>query len=59
VSGIRVAMHKAYGEKQKIISMPPPKRVYIPLSQHTGKPAIAIVSAGDTVQKGQLIGEAG
>jgi len=51
-------MHKAYGEKQKIISMPPPKRVYIPLSQHTGKPAIAIVAAGDTVQKGQLIGRA-
>ena len=36
----------------------PPKMVYISMSQHIGAPAIPIVSVGDTVKKGQLIGEA-
>lgn len=34
-----------------------PERVVIPLSQHTGKPAKAIVKVGDEVKTGQLIGE--
>jgi len=34
-----------------------PKKVVIPLSQHTGKPAKPIVKAGDGVKTGQLIGE--
>jgi len=33
------------------------ENVYIPLKQHIGKPAKAIVSVGDVVTKGQLIGE--
>lgn len=33
--------------------------VYISLKQHIGKPATAIVSVGDIVTKGQLIGEIG
>ena len=32
-------------------------KVYIPLKQHIGKPATAIVLVGDEVIKGQLIGE--
>lgn len=32
-------------------------KVYIPLKQHAGKPAKAVVSVGDEVTKGQLIGE--
>lgn len=32
-----------------------PKTVYIPMSQHVGKPADAIVSVGEVVKKGQLI----
>jgi len=34
-----------------------PKRVVIPLSQHTGKPAKPIVKIGDEVKTGQMIGE--
>ena len=34
-------------------------KVQIPLKQHIGKPALAIVSVGDEVVKGQLIGEIG
>lgn len=33
-------------------------RVVIPLSQHIGAPAKAVVKAGDAVKKGQVIGEA-
>jgi len=32
-----------------------PETVYIPMSQHVGKPATPIVKKGDKVTKGQLI----
>jgi Na+-translocating ferredoxin:NAD+ oxidoreductase RnfC subunit len=32
-------------------------QVAIPLQQHLGKPAVAMVQAGDRVKKGDLIGE--
>ena len=35
-----------------------PREVFIPLSQHIGKPAAAVVKAGDTIHKGDLIGQA-
>ncbi|MDR2342983.1 MAG: SLBB domain-containing protein [Spirochaetaceae bacterium] len=35
-----------------------PKRVRIPCSQHIGAPAVPVVSAGDTVECGQLIAKA-
>jgi Na+-translocating ferredoxin:NAD+ oxidoreductase RnfC subunit len=34
-----------------------PDVVYIPLLQHIGAPALAVVKAGDTVRAGQVIGE--
>lgn len=36
---------------------PTTKLVKIPMSQHIGAPATPIVSVGDTVKKGQLVGE--
>ncbi len=36
-----------------------PKQVVIPLQQHIGAPAKAVVKPGDVVKKGQLIGQAG
>lgn len=38
--------------------MPPPKKVYIPFSQHTGKPAKPLVQKGDEVKIGTMIGAA-
>lgn len=35
--------------------LPLPKRLYIPLQQHVGKPAEPVVRVGDTVLKGQLL----
>jgi Na+-translocating ferredoxin:NAD+ oxidoreductase subunit C len=43
----------------KIIYPPQPSSVSIPLSQHTGTPALPIVSKGDRVLTGQLIAKAG
>lgn len=42
-----------------IESMPLPKRVVIPLAQHIGAPATAIVAKGDKVVVGQKIGQSG
>ncbi len=39
--------------------LPLPERVIIPLLQHTGAPATALVKPGDSVKTGQKIGEAG
>lgn len=41
--------------KNPIEIFPPPKFVYIPLSQHIGAHAIPLVKAGDIVDKGQMI----
>lgn len=35
-----------------------PKTVYIPFSQHIGKPAVPVMGTGENVQKGQLLAEA-
>jgi len=45
-------------EKTSIEAMPLPKRVYIPFSQHTGKPARPLVEKGAEVKVGTKIGEA-
>lgn len=42
-----------------IVRLPAPPRVIIPLSQHIGAPAKALVQKGDLVKVGQLIGQAG
>ncbi len=43
---------------EAIIEMALPLKVYIPLNQHIGAPATAIVAKGDMVVTGQLIAEA-
>lgn len=36
--------------------LPMPERLYVPLQQHIGEPAVARVKAGDRVRRGQLLG---
>ena len=43
---------------QPIQTIPPPASVVIPLSQHVGAPATAVVAKGETVKTGTLIGKA-
>ncbi len=40
----------------EIVNIPAPSKVYIPMQQHIGAPAQPLVSKGDYVKKGQLIG---
>ncbi len=49
---------REYDRPAPLVEMKPePGQVRIPLSQHTGIPASPVVKAGDTVEKGQLVGE--
>ncbi|MDO5143154.1 MAG: electron transport complex subunit RsxC [bacterium] len=50
---------KALNGGNPIVELPAPPRVVIPLSQHIGAPAKAVVQKGDKVRMGQVIGEAG
>lgn len=50
---------KAINGLNPIVELPAPARVTIPLSQHIGAPAKALVKKGDTVRMGEVIGEAG
>ena len=55
--GARLPHYKNTAEIETEI-MPPPAKVYIPLSQHIGAPANPLVKKGDKVFVGTLIGEA-
>lgn len=56
--GIHVKDMKSLTKDLPIEKMPDPDKVYLSMSQHIGAPAIPVVNVGDTVKKGQLIGEA-
>ena len=56
--GIHPPEHKALTAASPLESMPPPEKVFIPLHQHFGSPAKAVVQKGDEVLLGQKIGEA-
>ena len=56
--GIHPLSRKELTEDCAVGVMPSPSVVAIPISQHIGKPAKAIVSIGDKVKKGTLIAQA-
>lgn len=56
--GVHPPAEKELTDRLKITPAPAPKTVKIPLSQHIGKPAKAVVKAGDRVLVGQKIAEA-
>ena len=49
---------KGQTENVPITPFPAPKTVAIPLAQHVGKAAVPVVSVGDRVKMGQMIGRA-
>ncbi len=53
--GIHPAEEKHYTENSPLEVMPSPERVIIPLRQHLGAPARAMVKVGDHVKAGQCI----
>ena len=54
--GAHLPHYKNSAECETVI-MPPPAKVYIPLSQHIGAPANPVVKKGDSVFVGTLIAE--
>jgi electron transport complex protein RnfC len=56
--GIHPKYFKELSSKEPIKRCPFPKRVIIPLSQHTGIPCKPLVEKKDKVERGQKIGEA-
>ena len=56
--GVHPAEHKAESNATPIRGMPLLARYVVPLRQHIGMPARAMVQAGDRVLRGQMIGAA-
>ncbi len=56
--GVHPDGYKELSAHQAIEKLPLPDRLYVPLRQHAGSEALAIVQPGDFVMKGQLIGRA-
>lgn len=56
--GIHPPENKGITENITFSNLSVPHLCYIPLQQHTGKPAKPVVQIGDSVLEGQLIGEA-
>ena len=56
--GVHPPEHKAESNSRPIHAAPLPRKLVIPLRQHIGNPAKPVVSVGDRVLKGQVIGAA-
>lgn len=56
--GVKLQYHKELSSEKAVVPMPLPRRLYLPLQQHIGAPALPVVAVGDTVLKGQLIAKA-
>ena len=54
--GVHPDGQKHWSAEQPIQLLPMPERLYVPLQQHTGKPALPIVKVGEKVYKGQMLG---
>ncbi|MCX7661663.1 MAG: electron transporter RnfC, partial [Candidatus Omnitrophica bacterium] len=52
---VRVKEYKGFTEDKKIEPLPFPKKVFIPLSQHLGRPAELQVRLEEEIEEGQLI----
>ena len=50
--------HKDLSSGSAVVSVPLPKRLVLPLSQHIGEPAEASVKPGERVLKGQMVAQA-
>ncbi len=57
--GVHLDDAKARTDRQPIRDVPPPPVATLPMVQHIGAPCKPLVSRGDAVKKGQLVGEAG
>jgi electron transport complex protein RnfC len=54
--GIHPPSRKERTQDEPIIDCPISEKLYLPLSQHSGQPAICAVKVGDNIEQGQVIG---
>lgn len=59
IGGVHPHDNKQFSAHQPITECPLPKQAIIPLVQHIGAPAQAVVNAGDKVKVGELLAKAG
>lgn len=59
IGGIHPPDKKALAANSAIVEAKPPKIVVIPLSQHLGAPCKPLVTIGQEIKKGEMIGEPG
>lgn len=59
IGGVHPHDNKIYSAHKAITAVALPKEAIIPLVQHIGAPAKAVVAVGDKVKVGQLLAEAG
>ena len=57
--GLHLPTHKQQSTAGPIVRAPLPKRLVLPLQQHTGAPALPCVDVGERVLKGQMIASPG
>src|SRR5512140_3284188 len=57
--GIHPPDKKTFAANSPVAEARPPKIIVIPLSQHAGAPCKPLVSIGQEVKKGEIIGEPG
>ena len=57
--GVHPKGFKELSAEMPIKTLPIPARLFVPLKQHAGSPAIAMVKEGERVLKGQMIATAG
>ncbi|MEA4824904.1 MAG: electron transport complex subunit RsxC [Clostridiaceae bacterium] len=55
--GIHPDPHKEFTSKKRVEVLPPPRELIFPMSMHIGMPCEPLVKKGDTVAKGQKIGD--
>jgi len=53
--GVHPEYRKELCSEKAIVALPMPELLYIPLQQHIGAPAEALVREGDLVKKGQMV----
>ena len=59
IGGVHPQDNKQFSAHQPIVECPLPKQAIIPLVQHIGAPAQAVVKEGDKVKVGELLAKAG
>ena len=57
LNGVSLSKNKHFSGSEAIENIPEPEKIYLPMNMHIGKPAKVVVSIGQFVRVGTLIGK--